>query len=250
MMTTTCGACVGSWFPVDEDPVGEESGEERGECVDLHGPRIARRRTDPAADTIPPWAAASRSSLPPRWSWPAPPGSSNGAPRPATRGWLGGAPRGRRRTGVRWSPRDAPTASGAARDPLEVRAAAAVLPPEDDALRVGVLLVAGDTQQPLAGYHVEALPAGTSPLISPGRRSPWVTDRDGRVAISDLDGDGPWDIHAWPVDWGARASTRGPNPRWVLRGSPDLTSGPASRWRSGPRSSTAADFRRGCGSRT
>lgn len=93
-------------------------------------------------------------------------------------------------------PRDAPTASGAARDPLEVRAAAAVLPPEDDALRVGVLLVAGDTQQPLAGYHVEALPAGTSPLISPGRRSPWVTDRDGRVAISDLDGDGPWDIHA------------------------------------------------------
>lgn len=99
-------------------------------------------------------------------------------------------------------PGDAPTAKGAARDPLEVRAAAAVPPPEDDALRVGVLLVAGDTQQPLAGYHVEALPAGTSPLVSPGRRSPWVTDRDGRVAISDLDGDGPWDIHAWPVDWG------------------------------------------------
>ena len=93
-------------------------------------------------------------------------------------------------------------AAGANRDPLQAAAAAAVLPADDRPLRVGVLLVAGDTKQPLGGYHVRALPVGTSPLVSPGRQSPWVTGQDGCVAITDLDGDGPWDIHAWPVDWG------------------------------------------------
>jgi len=97
---------------------------------------------------------------------------------------------------------DAPRAAAREREPLHVPAAA-VSPPQDArALRVGVLLVTSDTQQPLRGYHVQALPVGTSPLVSPGRRSEWITGEDGRVAITGLDGDGPWDIHAWPVDWG------------------------------------------------
>ncbi len=95
----------------------------------------------------------------------------------------------------------APTA-GANRDPLQAPAAAPVSPADDRPLRVGILLVADDSKQPLGGYHVQALPVGTSPLLSPGRQSPWITGQDGRVEITELDGDGPWDIHAWPVDWG------------------------------------------------
>ena len=97
--------------------------------------------------------------------------------------------------------RAAPT-PGANRDPLQAPAAAAVPPAQDRPLRVGILLVADDSKQPLGGYHVQALPVGTSPLVSPGRQSPWMTGQDGRVELTELDGDGPWDIHAWPVNWG------------------------------------------------